>query len=75
MMIYWKVSVLVLTSVFLIGCATSTGGSFCAIAEPIFASEGGIETRGNIYDTSETLRQIDSHNAAYESLCVVEVTE
>lgn len=41
-------------------CAGNTGGSFCTIGEPIYASDK---------DTEETLEQIDRHNAAYEEIC------
>lgn len=41
------------------GCATNTGGDFCAVYEPVFPDYEK--------DTPETLRQIDRNNIVYES--------
>jgi len=41
-------------------CATVTGGSFCAIYEPVFTEDGTPES---------VQRQIDRNNIAYCRLC------
>lgn len=47
--------------ILLSGCTKNTINSFCLIYEPIYPN---YET-----DTSETIKQIDRNNIAYEELC------